>query len=125
MKCDLAEIEEMSEIRVLTLQAIGREWITISIDDFRKLAPALAAHEAEWISSGKLRECIANWLRGADFSDPAMRPWEDAGQLTAKEELVALLREALPHVVDADQGKVPATVDLIARIRERLRLEDP
>ena len=87
-----------------------REWDlgagrkTIDLDDYRRLAPALAAHEAEWISAGKLRECIARWLAGADFTDPAQREWEGHHPAqTAKEEYLELLGEAF-KVIESDHN---------------------
>jgi hypothetical protein len=102
----------------------GKEHPTLDVMAYRRLAPALAAYEAEWISSGKLRECIAAWMAGADFSDPAMRPWEEPGQKTAKEELVGLLREAEVWVAASDMGVDHPAGKLLARIRERLKLEE-
>lgn len=115
----------MTHPLIRTCQAIGLEWKTIGIEDFRRLAPALAAHEAEWISAGKLRECLARWLEGADFSDPAQREWEGSvPEKTAKEELVGLLREAEPAIRSRIYPSDTVLPDLCERIRERLKRED-
>jgi hypothetical protein len=41
-----------------------------------ELMPAIEAYAAADISSGRLRECIADWLSGVDFNDKKNRNWE-------------------------------------------------
>lgn len=92
----------------------------VTASDFYNLRPAIDAYAAEWISAGKLKECIQAWINGADFTDPKMRTWDEPDQKTAKEELCELLMEAATTL-----GGMPLTdfQELAKEIRKRLERE--
>ena len=74
----------MVQVPAETLRMLIAEPGRLRVDGWRKvglspwaLMPAIEAYAAEEISGGKLRECLALWLAGADFQDPAQRDWEE------------------------------------------------